>query len=300
MGETIELVVEASGDRLDKYLAEHMPLSRAHIQKLIRDGNVRVGGLEARPSRGITRGERITIALPPPEPLEAQPEPIPLSIVFEDADVLVIDKPAGLTVHPAPGHPHGTLVNAVLAHCPDLGGIKGTLRPGIVHRLDKDTSGLMMVAKSDAAQQHLSAQIKRREITKGYLALVHGHLSPRTGAIEGPIGRHPRDRKKMAIVSGGREARTLYEVREYCRDCTFIEVRPETGRTHQIRVHLASIGHPLVGDALYGKKSEFLSRHFLHAHRLGFRLTSTGEYKEFTSGLPADLRRALDTVRKGA
>lgn len=297
----IELIVEESAGRLDKYLAEHTNLSRAHIQKLIREGNVRVGGIPTlRPSRGLTRGECITLSLPPPEPIEAKPEDIPLAIVYEDADVIVIDKPAGLTVHPAAGHPSGTLVNALLAHCPDLAGIRGSLRPGIVHRLDKDTSGLMMVAKSDAAQQHLSAQIKRREITKGYLALVHGHLSPERGMIEGPIGRHPRDRKKMAIVSTGREARTFYEVKEYRGDCTFVEVRPETGRTHQIRVHLASIGHPLVGDALYGRKSELLSRQFLHAHRLGFRLPSIDEYVEFTTELPADLRRVLEAVRKEA
>jgi len=299
MGAMIELIAEESAERLDRYLAKHTQLSRAHIQKLIREGHVRIGGtITLRPSRGITRGERITILLPPPEPLEARPETIPLRIVYEDEEVIVIDKPAGLTVHPAPGHPSGTLVNALLAHCPDLAGIKGTLRPGIVHRLDKDTSGLMMVAKSDAAQLNLSAQIQRREITKAYLALVHGRLSPARGVIEGPIGRHPGDRKRMAIVSKGREARTLYEVREYIGDCTFLEVRPETGRTHQIRVHLASIGHPLVGDALYGRRSEFLARQFLHAHRLGFRLPSRGEYVEFQSDLPEDLRQAMEAIRR--
>lgn len=293
MRKTIEFVVERTGGRLDRYIAEHADLSRAHIQKLIKEGNVRVGGLTPRPSRGVTKGERITIDVPPPEPIEAKPENIPLNIAYEDRDVLVIDKPAGLTVHPAPGHPSGTLVNAILAHCPDLAGIKGSIRPGIVHRLDKDTSGLMMVAKTDAAQLGLSAQIKKREITKVYLALVQGHLTPSKGAIEGPIGRHPKDRKKMAIVSTGREARTFYEVKRYIGDCTLLEVRPETGRTHQIRVHLSSIGHPVVGDAVYGKKSELLSRQFLHAHRLGFRLPSNGEYVEFESGLPEDLERAL-------
>ncbi|MBM3132228.1 MAG: RluA family pseudouridine synthase [Chloroflexi bacterium] len=296
MARTIELIVERTGGRLDRYIADHTELSRAHIQKLIKEGNVRIGGLTARPSRGITKGERITIDVPPPEPIEAQPESIPIRIIYEDADILVIDKPAGLTVHPAPGHPTGTLVNAILAHCPDLAGIKGSVRPGIVHRLDKDTSGVMVVAKTDAAQLSLSAQIKKREITKVYLALVEGHLAPRKGAVEGAIGRHPKDRKKMAIVSTGREARTLYEVRRYVGDRTLVEVHPETGRTHQIRVHLASIGHPVVGDAVYGRKSNLLSRQFLHAHRLGFRLPSSSEYAEFECGLPEDLERAIENI----
>lgn len=293
MTESIELLVEKSGGRLDKYIAEHTGLSRAHIQKLIREGNVRVGKLPARPSRGITKGERISITVPAPEPFGAEPEEMPLDIVYEDEDVLVIDKPAGLTVHPSPGHPSGTLVNAILAHCPDLRGIKGTIRPGIVHRLDKDTSGLMMVAKNDSAQVALSDQIKQRTIVKRYLALVSGHLTPDRGAIEAPIGRHPKDRKKMAIVSTGREARTYYEVSQYVGDCSLLDVRPETGRTHQIRVHLSSIGFPIVGDSVYGRKSRLINRQFLHAHLLGFHLPGSGRYVEFESTLPPDLAQVL-------
>ncbi|MBT4511119.1 MAG: RluA family pseudouridine synthase [Chloroflexi bacterium] len=297
MEKTFELIVEETGGRLDKYIAEHTELSRAHIQKLIREEKVLVGGNTAMPKRGITINERITITVPPPEPIEIEPENIPLNIVYEDNDIIVIDKPAGLTVHPAVGNWTGTLVNAVLAHCPDLAGIKGSLRPGIVHRLDKDTSGLMVVAKNDTAQLSLSTQIKNREITKGYLAMVTGHLTPQEGAIEGPVGRHPKDRKKMAIVTTGRKARTVYKVQEYVVDCTLLEISPETGRTHQIRVHLSSIGYPVVGDVIYGGKSKLITRQFLHAYRLGFRLPSNGEYVEFESVLPDDLSRALERAR---
>jgi 23S rRNA pseudouridine1911/1915/1917 synthase len=184
-------------------------------------------------------------------------------------------------------------VNAILARCPDLGEINGSIRPGIVHRLDKDTSGLMMVAKNEAAQRSLSRQIKLRSIKKGYLALVLGHLTPEHGAIDAPIGRHPRDRKKMAVVSGGREARTEYRVIKYFDDYTLVEAMPETGRTHQIRVHFAAIGHPIFGDHIYGKRSPLLGRQFLHAHRLGFKLPSSGEFVEFGAELPPDLEKVL-------
>ncbi len=227
MSETIRLTVEETGGRLDKYIADHTDLSRAHIQQLIREGDILIGGTQARPSRGITRNEQITINVPAPKPLAIEPEDIPLRIVYEDSDLLVIDKPAGMTVHPAAGNWSGTLVNAILYHCPDLGGIKGTLRPGIVHRLDKETSGLLVAAKNDAAQLSLSAQIKNRQIEKVYKALVFGHLEPVEGAIDAPIGRHPKNRKKMAIISGGREARTFYKVLEYFGDCTLLEVHPK-------------------------------------------------------------------------
>ena len=296
MTEKVELIVEATSNRIDKYIAQHTDFSRAYIQKLIREGNVLVGGRTVRPKRGITQNEKITITIPPPEPIEVKPESIPLNIIYEDNDLLVIDKPAGLTVHPAAGNWSGTLVNAILAHCPNMSGIKGSVRPGIVHRLDKDTSGLIVVAKNDAAHLSLSKQIKNRKITKGYLALVSGHLTPREGAIEGPIGRHPKDRKKMAIVSTGREARTFYKIKDYIGDNTLIEVSPETGRTHQIRVHLSSIDYPVVGDTVYGGKSKFLKRQFLHAYRLGFRLPSNGEYVEFESVLPEDLEEALNNA----
>ena len=297
--EILELVVDGGGIRLDKYIAEHCAqtgLSRSYIQKLIAEGRVLVDGRTAKASRKVTSGERIVVAVPPPITISIAPEDIPLDIVFEDDYVIVIDKPAGLTVHPAPGHRTGTLVNAILAHCPDLMAIKGSIRPGIVHRLDKDTSGLMMVAKNDVAQISLSDQIKRRAVKRGYLALVSGHLSPARGTIEAPIGRHPRDRKRMAVISTGREARTFYKVKEYIKSYSLLEVHTETGRTHQIRVHFSSIGHPVVGDAVYGKRSDLLGRHFLHAHRLGFRLPSSGDFVEFESALPLDLDEALRKI----
>ncbi|MBT9161269.1 MAG: RluA family pseudouridine synthase [Dehalococcoidia bacterium] len=294
--EILELVVDGSGIRLDKYIAERCELSRSHIQKLIAEERVLLNGRAVKASQKVTSGERIVVAVPPPTPISVAPEDIPLDIVYEDDYVMVIDKPAGLTVHPAPGHRSGTLVNAILAHCPDLMTIKGSVRPGIVHRLDKDTSGLMMVAKNDAAQMSLSGQIKRRAIKKGYLALVSGHLSPAQGTIEAPIGRHPRDRKRMAVISTGREARTFYKVKEYLQSYSLLEVHTETGRTHQIRVHLSSIGHPVVGDAVYGKRSDLLGRQFLHAHRLGFRLPSSGDFVEFESALPLDLQEALKQI----
>jgi len=208
----------------------------------------------------------------------------------------VIDKPAGLAVHPAPGHPGHTLVNAVLFHFPHLADIGDSLRPGIVHRLDKDTSGLMLVAKNRIAQANLINQFKARSVSKAYLALVKGHLTPERGVIEAEIGRDPRNRKRMAVVSGGREARTEYQVVQYTGDYTLLEIRPETGRTHQIRVHLVAIGYPVVGDSVYGVKSPHLSRQFLHACRLGFKLPSIGEYAEFTSQLPPDLQQALRDI----
>ncbi len=296
MTETIKMAVEETGGRLDKYIADHTDLSRAHIQQLILAGDILIGGMKAKPSRRITINEQITINVPAPKPISIEPENIPLNIVYEDSDLLVIDKPAGMTVHPAAGNWSGTMVNAILAHCPDLPGIKGSLRPGIVHRLDKDTSGLIVSAKNDAAQLNLSKQIKSHEFTKVYMVLVDGHLSPAEGAIEGAIGRHPGDRKRMAVVSGGREARTIYKVLEYIGNCTLLEVHLETGRTHQIRVHFSSIGFPVTGDAVYGEKSRLIKRQFLHAHRLGFRLPSSGEYREFESDLPDDLKQALRSI----
>ena len=208
---------------------------------------------------------------------------------------MVVDKPAGLTVHPAPGHPSHTLVNGLLALCPDLKGIGGELRPGIVHRLDKDTSGLMVVAKSSSAHLSLSKQIKDRAVRKGYLALAQGRVQSPDGIIEGRVGRDPRNRKRMGVVQDGREASTRYKVLQCYDDCSLLEVFPKTGRTHQIRVHFASIGHPLVGDALYGGKTLLLSRQFLHAHLLGFRHPATDEYLGFTSPLPPELRTMIES-----
>ena len=235
------------------------------------------------------------ITIPPPVPGTLTPEAIPLKILYEDNDLMVVDKPAGLTVHPAPGHYTHTLVNAILAHVPDLEAGE-TNRPGIVHRLDKDTSGLIIVAKNSAAHMKLADQFKSRSVTKVYQALVQGHLTPEEGIIEASIGRDPRDRKRMAVVTGGREARTEYTVIKYIDNYTLLEVRPKTGRTHQIRVHLAAIGFPIVGDATYGVKSDYLSRQFLHAYKLRFKLPSTGEYREFESELPDDLAQALKDI----
>jgi 23S rRNA pseudouridine1911/1915/1917 synthase len=243
------------------------------------------------------------VTVPPPEEIGLEAEHIPVTIIYQDADIIVVDKPAGLTVHPAPGHPQGTLVNALLAACPDLREISGTLRPGIVHRLDKDTSGLLVVAKNDRAMRSLQAQLKERQAHKTYLALVHGVPKPREGQIEAPIGRHPKNRKKMAVVEGGRESVTRYRVREEFPDgqgrggYALLEVEPVTGRTHQIRVHLAAIGHPIVGDTVYGRASKLLGRQFLHAHRLGFRMPASGREIEFESPLPGDLRGVLEELR---
>jgi len=292
---TYHFVVDESGSRLDKYVGEKCPeLSRTHAQKLIVDGYITVNDQAVKASLKLNTGDKVNIVIPPPPLSSLSPEAIPLNIIYEDNDLLVIDKPAGLTIHPAPGHPNHTLVNAVLSHFPDLPG--DSLRPGIVHRLDKDTSGLMVMAKNRVAQANLSEQFKARSVVKGYQVLVQGHLTPEEGIIEAPIGRDPRNRKRMAVVTRGREARTEYRVIRYIGDYTLLEVMPETGRTHQIRVHLSAIGYPVVGDSVYGVKSAHLSRQFVHASRLGFNLPSTGEYVEFTSELPPDLEQALKGI----
>jgi len=219
--------------------------------------------------------------------------------MYEDEDLLVVDKPAGMTVHPGPGHSAHTLVNAVLARCPDLRGVGGQGRPGIVHRLDKDTSGLIIVARNELAHLSLSRQLKERRVEKGYLALVHGHVEPPEGVIEAPIGRDPRHRKRMAVVEGGREARTGYRLARYLDSYTLVEVTPHTGRTHQIRVHFAALGYPVVGDGVYGRPSPVLGRQFLHAFRLAFRHPRTGEALRLEAPLPADLRAALRRLAAG-
>jgi 23S rRNA pseudouridine1911/1915/1917 synthase len=279
--------------RLDKHLTQVLPqFSRAYLQKLIVQGYILVNGQRTKANQRLSKGDRITVELPP-LPVHPLAEPTPLTIIYEDEGILVIDKPAGLTVHPAPGHPSHTLVNAVLAHCPGLAMSTEPMRPGIVHRLDKDTSGLIVIAKNDFAREYLAAQFKGRIVTKGYLVLVKGRLSPEQGIIEAPIGRDPRSRRKMAIVEAGKEASTQYQVRKYLANYTLVEVTPLTGRTHQIRVHLSAIGCPVVGDPIYGIKSAHLDRQFIHAYRLGFRLPSTKQYQEFTAPLPVDLQQAL-------
>ncbi len=235
--------------------------------------------------------------MPPPAPVDIAPQPMALSVVHQDRALLVIDKPPGLTVHPGPGHPDRTLVNAVLALAPDIEGVGGEQRPGIVHRLDKDTSGLIVVAKTHAAHASLTRQLKERVVRKTYLALVRGVPRGADGMIDAPIARDPRRRQRMAVVPGGRAAQTHWRVLRRYDDCALIEASPVTGRTHQIRVHLAHIGHPLVGDALYGKPSPLVARHFLHAARLAFLLPpDEQEWREFEAPLPSDLRAALSAL----
>jgi len=293
------LVVDKQGTRLDKYVSEHcLELSRTQTQKLISDGFIKVNDRVAKAGLKLNAGDRLTISLPPAAPSSLLPEAIPLNIIYEDDDLLAIDKPPGLAVHPAPGHSTHTLANAILSHLPSLPDTGDWRRPGIVHRLDKDTSGVMLVAKNSAAHLNLTDQFKARSVVKAYLVLVKGHLTPEDGVIEAPIGRDHRHRERMAVVAEGRgrEARTQYHVVNYMGNYTLLEVRPETGRTHQIRVHLAAIGYPVVGDKVYGVKSAHLSRQFVHASRLGFKLPSTGQYVEFTSNLPPDLAQALKDI----
>jgi 23S rRNA pseudouridine1911/1915/1917 synthase len=298
LSQKISFTVYEEGSRLDSYATSCCPqLSRSHVQHLIDDGLVTVNGCASKSGYKLRSGDRIEVEIPLPQPIAPQPEDIPLAIVYEDDDVLVIDKPAGLTVHPAPGHSEHTLVNAILAHCPDLS-INGSIRPGIVHRLDKDTSGAMMIAKNDAAQRDLSNQIKSRSVLKQYTVLVHGHLSPEKGVIDAPIGRDPGARKRMAIVASGRAARTRYSVLKYFKGYTLLEVTLETGRTHQIRVHMAATGFPVVGDAVYGKASDVVERQFVHASRLGFNLPSNGKWVEFIAPLPVDLKEAAKRVTR--
>jgi len=297
MDKVYNFIVDKPGERLDKYVCDKLAeLSRTHIQRLIADGCITVNEQAAKAGLKLNAGDRLTVILPPPPPSPLTPEEIPLNIIYEDDDLLVVDKPAGLTVHPAPGHPAHTLVNAILSRFPHLAALSDSLRPGIVHRLDRDTSGVMVVAKNSLAQAKLVEQFKSRSVAKAYLVLVKGRLTPENGIIEAPIGRDPRDRKRMAVVAKGREARTGYRVVRYLGDYTLLEVMPETGRTHQIRVHFAAIGYPVVGDKVYGVKSAYLSRQFLHASRLGFKLPSTGKYMEFKSELASDLAQALKDI----
>lgn len=292
-------MVEGTGERLDKYIASKLPaVSRSYIQKLIDDTKVTVNNRPEKASYKLSAGDFIVVSIPQIDTTSLKAEPIPLVILYEDDDLLVIDKPPGLTVHPAPGHPEHTLVNAVLSHFPELTDSGGErLRPGIVHRLDKDTSGLVLVAKNRESLANLSEQFKSRSVTKIYLTLVKGHLKPESGLIEANLGRDKGNRKRMAITENGKEARTRYRVIKYFADgYTLLEIKLETGRTHQIRVHLAAIGFPVVGDITYGVKSSFLSRQFLHAHRIGFKLPSTGEFIEFQSELPQDLKMALEQI----
>jgi 23S rRNA pseudouridine1911/1915/1917 synthase len=297
MKNAVDLIVKSNGVRLDKYIGEkHLGLSRTHAKKLIEEGHITVNAKSAKANLKLKMGDRLSIRIPPLDPSHLTAEDIPLKIIYKDSDLLVIDKPSGLTVHPTPSNPGHTLVNAVLAHFPNLPNGDNALRPGIVHRLDKDTSGLILIAKNRQALNNLSNQFKKRLVLKTYLVMVKGHLSPHRGFIEAPIGRNSHNRKCMAVVENGRDARTEYKVIKYIGDCSLLEVKPETGRTHQIRVHLSAIGYPVLGDTTYGVKSPLLSRQFVHAHRLGFKLPSSGQFIEFISELPSDLEQALEVI----
>lgn len=297
-------VPEGESARLDKFLVDCLPeFSRSRLQNLIRDGYVMVNdGPVLKTGFGVEAGDRISIRVPPVQPTDLIPEDIPLQIVFENKDLIIVNKPAGMVVHPALGHSRGTLVNAALAHIPDLEGIGGEQRPGVVHRLDKDTSGLIILAKNERAHTYLQNQFKARKVRKTYLTLVDGTPPTPEGRIEAPIGRDPAHRKKMAIVpeSKGREAVTEYFTLEKLPHHTFLEVHPLTGRTHQIRIHMAFLGCPVVGDNLYGRRhpSVDLKRQFLHASRLSIRLPGETVERSFEAPLPGELEEVLDTLRR--
>ena len=295
-----EFRVDAGEVRLDQYLAQvDVGLTRSRLRQLIAEGQTLVNGATAKPAHRVRPGDHILLTVPPPRPSDVIAQDIPIAVVYQDADLVVIDKPPGLSVHPGPGHPDRTLVNGLLALCPDIQGIGGEIRPGIVHRLDKDTSGLLMVAKTQDAHIHLSRQIKDRVVNKGYLALVEGTPSPDSGIVDVPIGRDSRRRTRMAVTPGGRESRTGYRLLERAGAYSLLELQLHTGRTHQARVHMAWLGHPLLGDTLYGRRSPLLDRHFLHAHRLAFAHPGTGEPLDFLSPLPSDLQDALEAARPG-
>ena len=287
--------------RLDKYLAEQFPeQTRSYLQKLIKDGEVTVNGKNVKTGYQLSKGDEVSVNIPEPKELDVEPQKMDLDIVYEDDDVILVNKPKGMVVHPAPGHTTDTLVNGLLYHCKDnLSGINGVARPGIVHRIDRDTTGILIVCKNDMSHNSIAAQLKEHSINRRYRALVHGNLKDDTGTVEGPIGRHPIERKKMAInEKNGKPAVTHYTVLERFGNYTLIECKLETGRTHQIRVHMTSIGHPLVGDEVYGPaKCPFkLQGQCLHAMVLGFVHPRTEEYMEFSADLPdyfEDLLRKL-------
>ena len=315
-----EVRPEHSGERLDRVLACLLPeFSRTHIQRLIASGMVRVAGRDVRPSHKVSEGERVEVNIPFPERLSIEPEAVPLDVFFEDDHLIVVNKPAGMVVHPAGPVRSGTMVNALLAHCDQLSGINGVLRPGIVHRLDKETSGLLVVAKDDHAHRGLAAQFEARSVERSYGAIVWGHPRADTGRVEGSIGRHRGDRKRMAVrEEGGRHAATRFEVAEMYDFLALLTVTLETGRTHQIRVHMAHIGHPVFGDEVYGgrmrrvkgiapayrdearKLLQFVGRQMLHAGSLGFVHPVSGDRCGFRAGPPEDMARVLARLRPAA
>ncbi|WP_314665821.1 RluA family pseudouridine synthase [uncultured Selenomonas sp.] len=294
---------DRADERLDLFLVRRLTdLSRSYAQRLIADGQVTVDGTARKANYKLRGGEEIVCTMPPAEEIEICAEDIPLDILYEDADIIVVNKARGMVVHPAAGIYTGTLVNALLWHCHDLSGINGALRPGIVHRLDKDTSGVMVAAKNDMAHHYLARQIRDKDARREYRAIVHGNIVPRAGVITGAIGRHPTDRKKMAIVrENGKPATTHFEVLERFGDYTYVSCRLDTGRTHQIRVHMTSIGHPLVGDPKYtAKKNPFaIVGQALHSLTLSLTHPRTGTEMTFTAPLPADMEEILHTLQSG-
>lgn len=291
--------------RIDQYLTNHLPLSRSAIQKLIKEDLVKVNKQGVKANHKIHPEDVIRVIIPGPAPVPLMPEPIPLDILYEDKHLLVINKPSGMVVHPAPGHDSGTLVNALLYHCKDLKGIGGRERPGIVHRLDKDTSGLLVVAKSDRVHRHLSGQFKLHTVNRIYIALVHGVVEKKGGIIDIPIGRDTKDRKKISPRTiRPKNAVTHFHVLRRYRDATLIELSPQTGRTHQIRVHLSHLHHPVAGDKTYGGRGYSkvggvkVDRMMLHAMRLGFIHPGTDKYIEFEAPLPEDMREVIDVKLK--
>jgi len=305
---------ELEGIRLDRCLAElHPEWTRSRARKLIDDGHVLLNNAQGKPSTSVHTGDTVVVEEPPPRPLDVDAEDIPLDVIYEDQDLLLINKPAGLVIHPAAGNPSGTLVNALLHYCQDLSGIGGVERPGIVHRLDKDTTGIMVVAKSDRAHLALSIAFRQHTIRKTYLAVCYGTPKTTDGVVDAPIDRHPRNRQEMAVVRDGRPARTLYEVEQEYEGTSMVSCHPVTGRTHQIRVHMAHIGHAIVGDPLYAGRQwrnlvdprvqsacRSFPRQALHARRIAFEHPVTKEEVEFEAPLPSDLEELLETLRSSS
>ena len=292
---------EDSGSRIDKYISDNIAqLTRSSVQGLISAGAVMADGRAVSKNYKLRGSEEISVEIPDPEPMDAQPEDIPLDIVYEDADLLVVNKPKGMVVHPAHGNWNGTLVNALLHHCKgQLSGINGVIRPGIVHRIDKDTSGLLIVAKNDRAHVHLAEQIREHSFTREYEAVACGSFKEESGTVDAPIGRHKTDRKKMCVTAeNSRNATTHYQVLRQYGGYAHLRLRLETGRTHQIRVHLAYIGHPVLGDQVYGKPSKWVEGQCLHARKIGFIHPTTGEYMEFSSELPEYFQAVLRRLEK--
>lgn len=296
--ERIELVYSDTDTlRLDVFVSRECDISRSRASSIIEDGNVFLNGVKVSKNAKLKMGDKVEVIMPEVVPYEAKPENIPLDIVYEDSDLLVVNKPKGMVVHPAAGNYDGTLVNALMYHCGDsLSGINGVLRPGIVHRIDKNTSGLLMVAKNDMAHNGLAEQIKVHSFLREYSAIVYGHFKVEEGTVNAPIARHPTKRKQMAIIDGGREAVTHYRVCEELNGFTYLKLRLETGRTHQIRVHMAHIGHPVAGDDVYGPKKVIteLEGQCLHAGKVGFIHPRSGEYLEFESDLPEYFKSFLE------